>query len=175
MATSEVKAPKRRRRRPLTLEQQELSRQRSRIYYLRHKEKVIAKAKARYDINRDDERARRREVYASKKALKSVKPPETRANQMPTLLNFTSMTDSPPPRRRQRHLTPEQKELTQRRSRVYYLKHKERVLAKSKARYNSNRDDERARRREIYAKKQAAKKGPPPMTGNPLSIRFILN
>ncbi|EQC27275.1 hypothetical protein SDRG_14896 [Saprolegnia diclina VS20] len=61
----------RRRRSPLTPEQQEQSRQRSRLYYLKHKEKVIAKAKARYDDNRDDERARRREVYAIKKARQS--------------------------------------------------------------------------------------------------------
>ncbi|KDO21656.1 hypothetical protein SPRG_12898 [Saprolegnia parasitica CBS 223.65] len=63
---------RRRPRSPLTPEQQEQSRQRSRLYYLKHKDKVIAKAKARYDDNRDDERARRRDVYAIKKARQSL-------------------------------------------------------------------------------------------------------
>ncbi|OQS04826.1 hypothetical protein THRCLA_20784 [Thraustotheca clavata] len=64
---------RRRNRRPLSLEQKELCRQRSRVYYMEHKDKVLAKSKARYEFNRDEERARRREIYALKKALKKQK------------------------------------------------------------------------------------------------------
>ncbi|EQC27274.1 hypothetical protein SDRG_14895 [Saprolegnia diclina VS20] len=97
------------------------------------------------------------------------------------------MADAKPRRRRERHLTSAQKELSRRRSRVYYLKHKDRVLAKSKARYSTNVAEERARRRDMYAKKQAAKEAEngvvtpassspaKPRAENALSLRFILN
>ncbi|EQC32765.1 hypothetical protein SDRG_09737, partial [Saprolegnia diclina VS20] len=42
-------APQRGRRRQLSPEQKEMSRQRSRVYYAQHKAKVLAKLKARYD------------------------------------------------------------------------------------------------------------------------------
>ncbi|EQC27276.1 hypothetical protein SDRG_14897 [Saprolegnia diclina VS20] len=83
IATFEAEAPsettnrRRRHRRPLSLEQKELCRQRSRVYYMEHKDRVLAKSKARYEFNRDEERARRREIYALKKGAKKKQPSAT--------------------------------------------------------------------------------------------------
>ncbi|KDO20113.1 hypothetical protein SPRG_14593 [Saprolegnia parasitica CBS 223.65] len=65
-------APQRGCHRQLSPEQNEMSRQRSRVYYAQHKAKVLAKLKARYDLHRDQERARRRALYARNKAIRTM-------------------------------------------------------------------------------------------------------
>ncbi|OQS06571.1 hypothetical protein THRCLA_20350 [Thraustotheca clavata] len=87
---------------------------------------------------------------------------------------------------RKRVLTELQLEINRIRSKKYYEDNREAVLAKLRENYNKNREGERKRHREKYARVKARKMckkkllnqqeiGVPPCLVHPLSIKFILN
>ncbi|OQR97666.1 hypothetical protein ACHHYP_10126 [Achlya hypogyna] len=83
------------------------------------------------------------------------------------------------PSRRRRVLSKEQLELNRARSRKYYARNRDVVLAKLRAQYVENREKERDRQRDKYlrnkARKLELKRQAEAAAASPLSLAFILN